>query len=269
MGLAPNRVDWRWAKASEAAQYADSQAAYHLRGADPMVVAAYRFKRALDGGLPIEREDIADAYELFHNRPEQRLYVEGMLLGGLDDTAAGLGVCATADVVAAFHDIFFDVRSRRDHEGWIVSLLFQGMLYGNPTPRDRTGLMHRISWLGGADLFRAYYTGKFDPALRDKLLQRQSDMVAKQSLLTAMCIGHGSGEHHVGLMIGHIERAQAEVAKAAEHATGDKGLADTIMGFLQSIPTQVADPLDKANVNLPAREPRAHEYLHDGQPHAR
>lgn len=268
MGLAPSRVDWRWAKAAVAAEYTASQAPYHL-GKDPGVLAAYRFKRAVDHGLPYEGpEVVADAYELFSSRPYEKLYVEGMLLGGeANDELIAHKIGATADVVAVYHDIFFDIRSRRDSEGWIVAQLFQGSLYGGMSSRDRVGMLHRVAWLGGSALFSSYYSGKHDPELRGIMLERMRDMLAKNSMLTSMCLGAGGGEQNLAVLQTCLEDTRQTIAAAAGAGSGDKEFGGAILDFLRSVPLQVADPTDTANLDMSAREPRAHLSLAEALKH--
>lgn len=263
MGLAPSRVDWRWAKAADAAEYQPSQAIYRLQAADPLTKAAYQFKWSNDHSLPYEGPSVvADAFELFSNLPYERLFVEGLLVGGeQNDEVIGRKIGATADVIACFHDLFFDVRSRREAEGWMVARLFQGSLYGGMSARDRVGQLHRVAWLGGSRLFTSYYTGQYDNQLRDELVLRMRDILAKNSLLTAMCLGAGGSEKDIAVLQTCIEDTRAQVAAAASAGTGDSEFAKAIMGFLHSTPLQVADPTDRANLDMSAREDRAHESL--------
>ncbi len=277
MGLAPSRVDWRWAKAADAAEYTPSQALYRLQTADSLVAAAYRFKYAADHQLevPYECEVVSDAYQLFTDRPYERLFVEGMLLGGeKNDSVIAKKIGATPDVIAVFHDLFFDVRGYLEAEGWVVARLFEGSLYGGLSSRDRVGQLHRIAWLCGSYLFGSFYSGKFDPGLRQQINLRMSDILTKNSMLTALCLGAGGGEQNVQVLAMCLEETRAAVAAAAESGTGDKEFAGAVLGFLRSVPLQVADPSDTAKLDLSAREARAHVSLsealqHVSEPHVR
>jgi hypothetical protein len=262
VSLAPGRLDWRWAKASEVAEYTDSQAVYHLRGADAATVDAYRFKRAVDRGEPWPDTPTAAAYELFiqPNRFEERLFVEGMLLAGAknEDFAAKVP-CAPADV-QAYHDLFFDVRPRLEAPAWIVGQLFHGGLYGPMNLRDRAGVVHRLAWMAGPQIFEAYATGNQDPALREKMAERIKDIVAKQSLISSMCLaGHG-GEVDIEVLRVFID-VDRQIKETVKNIGADESSQAVLAEFVRSVPFKVADPTDVRNLTLPAIEPRAADYL--------
>ncbi len=174
-----------------------------------------------------------------------------------DDTIANLAACDSADI-QAFHDLFFDVRSRLMKPGWVVAQLFGGSLYGSINPRDRVAQLHRIAWLGGQDIFLSYYSGDWNPTLATDMSDLIKSVLAKQSLLASMCMV-GRDEVNIDVLRVFLETTKEDVARTA--AGGDEEQSRAILGFLKSIPLTVADPTDERNLTLPAQEKRAHEYL--------
>lgn len=260
MSLAPGRTDWRWAKAADVAEYTDTQAIYHLRSADQQTIDAYRFKRGIDRGERFDGTAIAAAYELFINRFEERLYVEGHLLAGSANEQIAPRVPCGPDDVQAYHDVFFDIRERRDAPAWIIGQLFQGGLYGPMNLRDRSGVAHRIAWMAGPEIFEAYATGKSNPQIMDVLKDRIRDMLAKQSLINAMCLS-GKGDLDVEVLRIFIDDTNKNIADTVKTAAGSKEANEVILDFLRQVPLIVADPTDPRNLTLDAREPRASHYL--------
>lgn len=257
MALAPNRLDWRWAQVVDACDYTDAQAVHRLRKADDVTQQLYRFKRALDAGDDVSSwPEMAAAYEIFINRENDRLYMEGALLtdASMDTIAADLA-CDVTDV-DAFHDVFFDVKPRLTSPAWVVSNLFQGSLYAGLSVKDRVGQLRRVAWLGGFDIFRSYYTGNKDPSLRGKIGECIRDMLAKQSFLVAGCI-NGGAEINMQMLSVYLDDTQKQLANAVGGGSDEMG--DILMKFITSFPMEVADPSNPANLNLPAREPRGHE----------
>ncbi len=257
--LAPGRIDWRWAKAADATEYSDSEAAARLRSEDHATQTAYLFKRTLDAGLDVSAwPSLAAAYELFSSRDRERLFVEGMLLANAtNDTTADMAACDPQDI-QAFHDLFFDVRPRLEKPGWLVGQLFGGSLYGAINPRDKVAQLHRIAWLGGEEVFVSYYSGQYNPNLGNQLADLVRGMLAKQSLLASMCIT-GRDEINIDVLRVFLEATQKDVANVVANGSDEKAAA--ILDFIQSVPLTVADPTNQANLALPAREPRANDYL--------
>jgi hypothetical protein len=260
VALAPDRTDWRWLQAVQATDFTDSQAQYQLRDADDVTRRAYLFKRAADAGLDTSRwPEFEAAHELWANRPTEKLFIEGMLLGKQSVDRIAYDVCCGSQDIQIFHDLFFDVTHRLDRPGWLVARMFQGNLYSPLSSRDRVGIMHRLAWLAGPELFKSYYTGVWDPSIADILKVRIADMTAKQALVSSMCIG-GRGDLDIEVLRLFFDDAKQKV-KDTVAQSGDKGMSDAVMGFLSDLSVKVANPLDPANLHLPAREPRAHEII--------
>lgn len=257
--LAPARPDWRYARAAEATEYSDSEAAARLEAADQCIRDAYLFRRSLDAGLSVERwPALAAAYELFTARDKERLFVEGLLLTGANnDLVAQMIGCDPVDV-QAFHDLFFDVRQRLDKPGWVVAQLFGGTLYGSVNPRDKVAQLHRVAWLGGPEIFLSFYSGRWSPEIGRSLNDIIRGVLAKSSLLASMCMV-GRDELNIDVLRVFLESTQDDIAKVA--ANGSEEQAAAIIGFIRSVPLTVADPTDPSNLKLPAREKRAFEYL--------
>ncbi len=257
--LAPRSTAWRWEAATSASEHSDSQALYLLESADTVTRRAYLFKRAVDSGLDGSRwSDVEAAHELWANRPGDKLFVEGLLLGGAEVDKIAYQAGADVADIRAYHDLFFDVSNHLDKPGWLVARLFQGGLYAPVSSRDRVGIMHRLAWLSGPEIFSAFYTGRYDAEIKGVLHTRLHDMLAKQSMLAAMCLG-GRGELDIELLRIFVADSQKTVAEVA--SGGDAKTAQAIHTFLTSIPMSVNDPKAVENLNLPAREPRAAEYL--------
>jgi hypothetical protein len=259
MALAPGRLDHRFAVAVEASEFSQTEAQYRLRSADSVTRRAYQFKCAVDAGLDTGPwPDITAAYELFSNRPSERTFIEGLLLTGAPNPMVANLVGCDPEDVQAFHDLFFDVRARLDKPGWIVAQLFEGALYSNVNSRDKVGQLHRVAWLGGPDVFLAFYSSASDPMTRKAIQEIQAGILTKCSLLASMNLV-GRDEINVDLVRITLEAAKEDVAAAV--AGGDEEVAQTMLSFIKSVPLLVADPTVEANLSLPAREKRAHEYL--------
>ncbi len=64
-------------------------------------------------------------------------------------------------------------------------------------------------------------------------------------------------------LIGALVGAQPSraVEKEALASVSSDQYGQVLLDFLRSVPCRVADPTEPANQNMPAREPRPHEYL--------
>ncbi len=260
MSLAPARVDWRWALASDATEYTQTQALARLAGADPIVLDGYRFKRAADAGRPTDKwPAVESAYELKTNRPAERLFIEGMLLADADYAYIATMAGCSPDDVRAYHDLFFDVKTRLQSSAWVVGNLFQGALYQTMNVRDRIAQMHRLAWLGGVAVFEAYYTGRYDDEIRQKVVHSIRDIMAKKTLLMVGCT-EGGDETKLDMIRIFIDDTNKVVREVLGGPGAEKEYGAAVMSFLSSVSMQVVNPADPANLTLPAREPRAAEY---------
>ncbi len=258
------RPDWRWAVAREIitqadhAQHPAAARAALSKGHDEVVRRVVRFKVDLDIGLEVsDWRDMGDAYEIWTNDPRLKLQVECLLLGGADDptTAEMTGLHPLA--VQAYHDAFFDVRSRPDL--WFCAELFQGQFMGQDLEGDHVGVQHRIAYALGWRTFVALQTGRIDQHTRAELMAFARDSMMQQ-LARSIMVGGGRGDH-LAKLVGALALGQPGVRHQEQAQTMPDDHGKVLMEFLRSVPLRVADPTDPANLNLTAREPRAHEYL--------
>lgn len=259
--LAPNRTDWRWEQACKATEYSDTQAIHHL-GDVELVRRAYKFKRAIDINLDGGRwPEIASAYELWANRPAEKLFIEGLLLADQDFSGIADEVGADPEDIEAYHDLFFDVKDKLHKPGWLVARLFQGGLYAPISTRDRVGIMHRLAWLAGAAVFRSYYTGARDVTIQQNTRDIMNDILIKQGTISAMCIG-GRGELDIEVIRVCVEDTKRRAAEVIGGGA-DTATTNAIMQFLGGLNDHmgVGDHKAVKNLNLPAREPRAADYF--------
>lgn len=260
MALAPARTDWRWQAACQATDFSDTQAQYQLRDCDEVTKRAYLFKRAADAGLDTSRwPEFVAAHELWSNRPDDKLFIEGLLLGKQSVDLIAYQICCDPLDISTFHDLFFDVTDKLDRPGWLVARMFQGNVYTPLNSRDRSGIMHRLAWLAGPELFRSYYTGTWDDTIKDVMRIRFEDMVSKQALLSAMCIG-GRGELDIETMRLFVDSTKKAIADTV-NASGDKEVQGAMLEFFAGMKVSVANPLEAQNIGLPKREKRAHEII--------
>ncbi len=80
--LAPDRPDWRWARVADLSRYSDMQALSRLKEEDETTQAAFKFKRSLDRGMGAAYPEFDAAHELFMNQPQDRTFMEILLLSG-------------------------------------------------------------------------------------------------------------------------------------------------------------------------------------------
>ncbi len=161
-------VDWRWRSASCISRGLLSS---HCGWADAWVERAVAFQEALDDrdGDPhhprLADPDpvLAAAHEVWldGDRPT-RWHVEALLLAGEgDDSIAGrCGI--PADVVAAYADVFFDVRARLAQRSYI---LHQAINVNHDRPEHEVGRAWKLLGYGGGPLvvdFLAEGAGRMD-----------------------------------------------------------------------------------------------------------
>lgn len=252
----PRRIDWRWAAASDATALSPSEAEYQLGGYDNLTREAYKFKRALDDGLDIQKYDaIAEAYSIFSSRQWLKLGIEGLFLADVADDIIADACDLNVGDVLVYHDLFFDVRSRIKKPIWVAEQLFAGSIYHGVSSYDKVACMHRIAWLGGADIFWSFYTGKRDMALRQNSIDLMKDILIKRSILHSLCVQEGAdGVEMLKVVMLETEKDLAKIAET----TGDSNMK-AIGEFINTFSMTVADPTQSAN--LLAREPRAADYL--------
>ena len=205
---------------------------------------------------------VAGAYDIFVNRPKQRLLIEGLLLCDPDEItyrwiAEGNGF--DASVVHAYAFLFFDVRPRLDKWMWVFEMLFNQSLYETISGRDSLAQAHRVAWLCGPELFLAYTNPKesWDDATKTRMVERLSDMYYKQAFVQSFSRGHYNERD-----LKTIEYVIADVKnEAMKGISGNEEHADAVLAFLQDVPLAVADPSVESNLSLPAREERIADHV--------
>jgi hypothetical protein len=228
-----------------------------LRQVDGLTRAAYHLKRALDDEMADESSPLAQAYALARiASPSERTLAECLILGGASDeiVACELG-CAPA-IIAAFCGLFFDVRGRTRSE--IVSnLMPQGIHDTARCPRDVLGAKHRFALFFGWEQFLDWHNGILQPSAA---LREDVAALAMQALKTRLVVGEPTDEltRAMAAVVARIGTGTAESHSSAQ----ERELAGAIGEFLLDMDVRVADPTDPVNINLPAREPRAHELIH-------
>ena len=251
--------DWRWRAAIDGAQYTRVQATYQLKGADELVRAASSFKRAADARLDTDAWPlVGDAYELYTSHARTRLMVECLLLGVAETAMIAKLTGLPSAVVEHYHDLFFDVRGRP--QLWVNAELFQGRFLGDLDERDQIGIQHRLAYLLGWEAFVDSQSGMPTNASRAKMITATRDILIQQLLNTALV--HGGNPDVLARLAAASAGAQS-TKQATPVTEADESYGAAVLGFLRSVPLQVADPDDPALRNPSAREPRAHISLRD------
>jgi hypothetical protein len=263
MALAPASPDWRWVRAVQLADHSaiavDSPL---LLQEDVYIRQAMAWRRANPAIRAQSAPYIDSAVELYTNRPREKMLVEGFLLAGASDE----DVCKHMDMspfdVAAFASLFFDIRGRKPVT--VASWVFGGFAHNGASIKDRTGMAHRIAWIGGMDVYVRYLTQGLAPTEERKLM-KQFTMDATLRAATEFALTATSRPDQAMDVI----RVATELAKADEEAAKEaneakKGSADeAIADFVSSLSISVADPNDPANLSLPKEEKRVTHYEAD------
>jgi hypothetical protein len=137
---------------------------------DPATWAAWRFRRGLGrchgaaGRRRLARRypALAEAHGLYRSaEPLRRAELEARLLAGLDDAAVGAKVGMSPAGVAAYHDVFFEVRPRLAHPHYVLGVVLGGgRVYSAPDPDDHGLLLKLFGYhLGGpyVDVLLGYF----------------------------------------------------------------------------------------------------------------
>lgn len=251
--LAPDRPDWRWARVADLSQYSVTQAVARLQSEDEIVQRAYKFRCSLDRGTPDDDPEFHAAHYIFHSLPNERFYIEGMLIGGADNERIIRSLpFDDQDVVQAYHDLFFAVRPYRDRPAWVASAVFDGPVY-RAHHADRKGVAIRLAWMLGPELFETVTCiGTTSEAQRQHLREMIDSVLHSQvaELSLSAC-----SRHDLPDWIGSFLTKADEARKAG----GSDDYQEALGSFLDGISMSVADPTANRNLNLPAREPRAVE----------
>ena len=230
-----------------------TQAVARLQSEDELTRRAYRFRCSLDRGTPDDDASYHAAHYLFHSMPNERFYIEGMLLAGADNTRITKSLPFDGeDVVQAYHDLFFCVRPYRDKPAWVYSAVFNGPVY-RTHQADRNGVALRLAWMLGPDLFEAMNcAGMTTEAERQRMREMIDSVLHSQVAELALS---ACSRHDLPDWIGAFITKADEARKAG----GSDDYQEALSTFLDGVSLSVADPTATSNLNLPAREPRAIE----------
>lgn len=196
------------------------------------------------------------AYSLYMGATAVRGILEGYLLTGADDERISESFCCRPETVAAYHELFFDVRSRLHAYAWVSSAVFGDVAYTGINKGDRQGMLHRIAWLGGLELFESTLSPRANIRdIADTYRQVIERALVQNSLETAISCGNNP-EAAYQLLTTTVDKL---TGTSDPNAAANKE-QDAITAFVQSIGITVADPTDEANLKLPKRELRESEY---------
>lgn len=252
------RPDWRWAEACRFAEMPRHEADYLLTTADPYTVSAYKLRRAIDLRMSLggELDSLSSAYQVWTQLKKLRTDVECLLLAGDDVNSISQFCRLSPDVVECFHALFFDVRDKLDSPALVEQLLFPEGVYSGVSARDVTGRMHRVAWLCGPVVVRDFVrpSRNVSDHVQAELSKAVVDLAYKQTILLAFT--HASNNPEAATE--RLRILLQDARDAAKRGGSGNDLENALTGFLDNLPFAVAEP--KAQVALPAREPRLRDY---------
>lgn len=257
------RTDQRWRTAVQLLERNVRNLDRLCRDLDPLTEEVVRFKYDYDRGLGFRHPAYDGASQLFFQKSDLRLGIEGGLLCGRESSELEQVMGVPAEVIDAYHDMFFDVRPRLDNDGWISSVVFGGFAHIGADSRDARGLALRTAWIGGWDLFyhliRKGFTTQQEQDLTKMLIESVSCRRASGMAFTA---GNYPGSmEFIRTYLDMSKKAEDQDASAAA-AEGRQLLtafAERVLGTGRKRQL-VADIGDERNLQLPAREPRVAQY---------
>lgn len=225
---------------------------------DPILKRGYLFKRAMTKrhGPSIDYPEMMSAYQYYMGTLVTRGMLEGYLLTGAENERIAQSFCCRPEVIAAYHDLFFDVRPRLEAFAWINSAVFGDVAYTGVAKYDRHGMLQRIAWLGGVDLYESLLSPR--SKVKDvaevyrEVIERA---LVQNSLETAISTGNNP-EVAYQLLTTTVEK----LTPKDDGQSADDEYQEAVTAFVQSVGISVADPTQDANLKLPARELRESEY---------
>lgn len=258
------RTDGRWRKAIQLLEGRVANVERLVRGLDPATEAVVRFKFDYDRGMGHLHPAYDDAASLYFQKSDLRLAVEGGLLCGKagHDLEPVMGI--PADVIDAYHDMFFDVGERLDNDGWISAVVFGGFAHSGADAKNARDIALRTAWIGGWELFyhliRKGFTEQQEKDLTRMLIESVSCRRASAMVFTA---GNYPGSMEFirtyMAMTADTEDAADGNEAAAEGRELLKAFAERVLGTGRKRDL-VADIGDESNLTLPAREKRVADY---------
>jgi hypothetical protein len=260
--LAPDRVDWRWARIVELSQYSDTEALPRLKKEDEVTRRAFKFKRAFDKGLGDDYPEFNAAHYIYVNKHHTRHILEALLLAGASNSKILEYVWADVeDVIQAYHDLFFCVRAGLNKPAWICSTVFGGLPHQNVHQLDKHGIFLRLAWYGGLTVAEELIRGgTLTEEVRMQLRDVMKDALLRSATETALTLTSRSDQAPELLRITLDSSEEDAGAKIGEY---ERAVAD----FMGDLSITVANPKDERNLSLPAREELDVEYevINDGR----
>lgn len=252
------RPDARWALADAIVGTPAERARELRRLADDHVRCAVSFIAANRACQSISRWDtVARAYVLWTRPDEPRLEVECLLLAGEPVAVVETEVGIPATVIDMYRVLFFDVVGRG--QPWLDRALLNGLTGFDSHPhRDHRLRQYRFAMLLGKD-YRAARSASPSPEIERRVTDI-GNTILKAKQLGALIEADDQAVLDISVRRGGHSMTLAS-ASTPVSTTVDEAYGTEVLKFLQSIPLIVADPTDPKNLTLPAREPRAHEYI--------
>lgn len=248
--LAPDRPDWRWARVADLSQYSTTAALARLQDDDALTRRAYEFRRALDRGfVPAEYREIEAAYDIFMNRPDMRMQVEGLLIAGADDETIAYQAFSPSKVIELYHELFFWVRPGLNRSAWLNSAVFGGLPQMNAHMGDLRGTVLRLAMKIGAHAFLEMISA----GLSTDTTTQQLKAMVNEVLMTqvAMMSFSASRSHELPEWVGKLMDQ-----KDSGQGAGNSDMDRAIDAFFDGLGISVADPTEQRNLELDAREER-------------
>jgi hypothetical protein len=154
---------WRWRRA----EYLFEHGRLPLPLDDALTREAWLFRRALEGCRTDADRDqlagfpaLAEAHAVYSGEPLRRAELEARLLAGGDGGTIAQTMGLSPSCVAAYHDLYFEVRPHLNAPGYILGVVLGGgRIFYAPNPADQVLLLKLFGYgLGGlgVDAFLDY-----------------------------------------------------------------------------------------------------------------
>ena len=206
--------DWRWRLANHLAASGRPPKRYRLDDGVYEVVRYLRRGRQL-GDWPTPAPSAQDwrplsaALATYRLQPERRLELEARILAR-EDTATIATKCGLDPaVIDTFHDVFFDIRPKLDHQSYVLSVIHgdKGSIFDEI---DRPRLIKHQAYFGGPFVLEEllWYFAAAPPAIPKRLTSSSADeLQVMQRWLNV---------HHSVLILTCTPRTAAEQIRYAE-----------------------------------------------------
>jgi hypothetical protein len=247
---------WRWSNALTivAEKKTEFARAGALRREDDYTARAVRFLVSKDQRQYCEDRDVSAAYSLFTD-PRLHTYkavIEAMLLAGMSDEDIAQETTLQELAVDAYDKLFFNVRPYLSKPAMVCIMVFNGMAHSPVNKLSKSEIMLRIAYLGRKDMLMEFIRSEGNPVMEAKLIAYIKSAMKKRAFEYVL---QGGGEEAA------TEQLKLVLDKREEDGVkGSDQVAKATAEFLAGVSLTVADPTDKRNLALPAREPRLADY---------